>query len=284
MIAESDQIAEMAGKTDEAMAELEQVYESFRNPHFVLQGSPTVDLSAESTNSSGFMFPNQARRNSENAMPNPERTGQDQAGTTPVNSERQRTKRKARDDEVESFQHGQLDFERQEPRPPKRVKSVQVVHSGVHHHDTEYSFQRQPQVFPQPGGYQPSYSQKQNCGQPAQHAFIEDEDLYNDSGSYQLQNAGTMRQYPNAVSATHQTQHYPPASFGVTFPDEKQCTGSPYQSTSAMSDWTPSFESSGTLLGDPVGNFPSSDIQTGQGLGQLPSACSATQMAQPADN
>ena len=295
MIAESDRIEKMAAETDEAMAELERMYEPFLNPPPVPQGLPTMDLSAASAKDTGFMFPTQAARDNEYAMPNSERTGQDQSvthGFAPLISDRQRAKRKERDDAVESFQHVQLDVERQDPRPAKRVKSVHGVNNGVRHINAAYGFQQQPQVFPSHGGYQLPYSHAQNFGGPAlqgapppQQTSVGDADLYNGSGSYRLQNGGITGQYPNAVFDSYQTQNYPPTSFGTfgtAFPDQQQSMGPPYMHAPAMRDGIANYVSPDTLLGDPVGNFSNWDIQAGQSLGQVSYTSPQSHNMQPA--
>ena len=187
----NEEMAEMSAKSDKAMAEIYRMCEPFLDPCAGFQDSAPMELSAELIDDLGigFLFPKHAgrqmrERRNQSAMPNPARTMQagDMAQLVP---RKQGTKRQEFLEDDGNFRRVQLDVERQERRPVKRVKSVHGVNSQGSdrkaHQETAHNSQQQL------GNYHPGYSRGWTFGgptmhyaQPSQHALVEDVDPHND--------------------------------------------------------------------------------------------------------
>ena len=167
-------------------------------------------------------------------MPKPAQTMQAKSvaqRTTPMLSSKQRTKRKECTGRNENFQQKQLDVERQEGRPIKRVKSVHADlrhDSGEIYHDTTYDFQQQLPVDSLPTGYQLAYGQDQIFDEPTmqgaqlpQGAWFEDPDPKNSGIVYNEQIDGMMGQYPDQVMVPHHNQNYLTEPFQSTWPNHQ---------------------------------------------------------------
>ena len=169
-----EDIATMSAKSDKAMAEIHWMCEPFLGTGSDLQGPPPMDLSSELIEDLGmsFMFPTPGHgkaREEENphARPSTEQTEEARDSVqriTPMLPEKQNKKRKELEDEDENFQQVQLDVERKEQRPIKRVKSVH--HATFQNSDTETLNVQQQHFPPQLDDHQLKYSPGQGSGEP----------------------------------------------------------------------------------------------------------------------
>ncbi|KAF6241834.1 hypothetical protein HO173_000546 [Letharia columbiana] len=291
-----EEIATMSAKSDEAMAEILWMCEPFLGPVSKLQGPPPIDVSAEppvliEELEMSFMLPIQAggrvRGNwNEDAMPHPAQSmhARDMAQrTTPRLSEKQGIKRKECDGGNENLRHLQLDVERQERRPIKRVKSVhnanlQYINTASYHDAAHDAQQQNFDPHPQLGDYQSGYLQRQTFSGPAlqdarapRYGSFEDVDPYTCGAPSEGQYGRTIGQQPTQVVKPYQPQYYPVTSFRPNVPDHQprhqRSVASPYIPVFTAKDQNPGHQTSTLQPRGSVGLLAHGDIQAGQALG-----------------
>ena len=268
-----EEIATMSAQSDEAMAEILWMCEPFLGPVSKFQGPPPMDVSAEppvliEDLEMCFMLPIQAGgrvrgKGNEDAMPHPAQSmhARDMAQRTmPRLSEKQGTKRKECDGGNENLRHLQLDVERQERRPIKRVKSVhnanlQYINTASYHDAAHDAQQQHFDPHPQLGDYQSGYLHRQTFSGSAlqgarapRYGSFEDVDPYTCGAPSEGQYGRTIGQQPNQVVKPYQPQYYPETSFRPNMPDyqprRRRSAASPYIPVFTAKDQNPGHQTS----------------------------------------
>lgn len=237
----------MSARSDAAMAEIYRMCGPFHDPCANIQEPPPMELSTELIDDLGvgFLFPTYAggpmrtRRNNE-VKYNPTRTMQAR-NVAHMAPSKQGTKRKEYPEDKENIQNVQLDIEREERRPVKRVKSTHNANpqrsDAKTYKEVVYNSHQQQPSDSQLREYLSGYGYGRTLGRPApqgshapRHAMVEDVNPYNGGVLHGEQIGGVMGRYPNQVSEPYQPQHYPPTLSRTTFPDRqpREPVASPY--------------------------------------------------------
>ena len=245
----------MSAKSDEAMAEINRLYEPFRDPCASLQDPPLMDLSAELIDALGigFLFPNRA-------------ASKERERRRPIAFPKQGKKRKERcrgdegDEDYGNFQQVQLDVERQASRPVKRAKSV-------HNSSSQLNNGQQPHLNPRLGSYESGHSRSETFGvptrhdaQPSQHAWVEDFGPQIGGLLHGEHDWGFVGQTPNQIFEPHQRTTFADA------PPPNETMASPYLPTTIaredILDLTALLPSGGAS----ADSFPHGNREIGQAL------------------
>ena len=250
-----EEMATMSEKSDEAMAEINWLYEPFRDPCASLQDPPPMDLSAELIDELGigFLFPNRA-------------ASKERERRRPIAFPKQGTKRKERcrgdegdegDEDYRNFQQVQLDVERQASRPVKRAKSV-------HNSSSQLNNGQQPHLNPRLGSHQSGHNGGKTLGeptlhdaQPSQHAWVEGFGPYLSGLLHGEQDWGFVGQTPNQIFEPYQQ---------TTFPDVPPPSETPYLPTAIAREDILDLPSLLPNEGASADLFPHGDSGIGQAL------------------
>lgn len=295
-----EELVTMSAKSDAAMAEIIRMCEPFLDPCADIQEPPPMELSTELIDDLGvgFLFPThaggptRARRNIE-AKRSPTRAMQPR-NVAHMAPSKQGTKRKEYPEDNENFQHVQLDAERQECRPVKRVKSVH--NANPQRSDTQVNkdaaknSHQQPPSDSQLRKYLSGYGYGRTLGRSAplssqapRHTLVEDVDTYNGGVSYKEQTGGLMGMNPDQVSDPYQPQHYSSTLSRTTFPSRqppREPVASPYIPISTVRQGFLDHHSSVVDPGVSAVTSPHSDVQSGQAVEPHPYTRSSAPNAQ----